>query len=212
MVDPVVLRAGLRSWLVEVESGGAAYALHRYLAALRDRGELPGVVDLVPGARTVLLDGDSRGVDRSHLLALLARWDGTDLDPMPGGRVVEIPVTYDGADLDEVAGLTGLSRQEIVEAHTAGELSVAFCGFSPGFAYMTGIPASLQVPRLPVPRTAVPAGAVALAEEYTGVYPRKSPGGWRIIGHTSLTIWDESLPDPALLTPGTRVRFTVEQP
>jgi 5-oxoprolinase (ATP-hydrolysing) subunit B len=95
---------------------------------------------------------------------------------------VEVPVPYDGEDLDDVAQLTGMSPREVVARHCAGEHIVAFCGFSPGFAYITGLDPALRVPRRPSPRTKVPAGAIALADQFTGVYPRTSPGGWRIIG------------------------------
>jgi KipI family sensor histidine kinase inhibitor len=212
LAEPLLLRAGRWSWLVEVGSGPAVAALHRHLARLRAGGELPGVVDLVPGARTVLLDCGSPALDRAALARLLDGWDRTKA-PTPGaGAVVRVPVRYDGADLAEVATLTGSTPDQVVAAHTGTELTVAFCGFSPGFAYLTGLPDWLRVPRRAEPRTAVPAGAVALAGEYSGVYPRPSPGGWQLIGRTALTLWDETLDEPALLTPGTRVRFTAESP
>lgn len=207
MTRPVLLRAGLRSWLVEVGTAADARSLHRHLAARRDQGALRGVDDLVPGARTVLIDGAATGPDRAAVLTLLADWDPTADPPERDGRLVEIPVRYDGADLDEVSRLTGLSRDEVVALHTGTELRVAFCGFSPGFAYLSGLPARLRVPRRATPRTAVPAGAVALADDYTSIYPRRSPGGWQLIGHSSVRLWDETRREPALLTPGTRVRF-----
>ena len=122
-------------------------------------------------------------------------------------RHIEIPVTYDGMDLAEVAKFTGLSQARIVELHASAEFTVAFCGFAPGFAYLTGLPAELHVPRLATPRTSVPAGSVAIAAEFAGVYPRTSPGGWRILGTTDVTLFDETQTPPALLTPGDRVRF-----
>ena len=126
---------------------------------------------------------------------------------MPG-RTVEIPVVYDGADLEAVAQLAGLSAEEVVERHTAAEYAVAFIGFAPGFAYLIGGDERLAVPRLPKPRERVPAGSVAIAGPYSGIYPRDSPGGWRLLGRTSLTLFDPERAAPALLATGDRVRFS----
>ena len=125
-------------------------------------------------------------------------------------EIVELPVLYEGPDLDDVARLTGLATNEIVSLHTAAEFTVAFTGFAPGFAYLTGLPDVLRVPRRDAPRTRVPAGAVALGGPYSGVYPRESPGGWQLIGRLAAwapALWDETRDSPALLRPGTRVRF-----
>jgi KipI family sensor histidine kinase inhibitor len=212
MTGPRVRIVGRSGWLVEVDSDREVAALHRYLTARRTDGELPGVLDLVPGARTVLLDGASpdRGdpLNRAALLALLRDWDPGAPVTGPPPRHVGIGVRYDGVDLADVARLTGRSEDAIVAAHTGTEMTVAFCGFSPGFAYISGLPAVLHVPRREDSRVAVPAGAVALAEGYTGIYPRRSPGGWRIIGHTPVEMWNTDRDPPALLTPGTVVRFT----
>ncbi|MFB9239478.1 allophanate hydrolase subunit 1 [Plantactinospora siamensis] len=208
MVNPVrVLPVGRWSWLLEVPTGPAAQALHRHLAARRSAGLLPGVLDLVPGARTVLLDAGPAGPDRAHLAALLDTWDGTAA-AVPPGPPIEIPVRYDGPDLAEVCRRTGLDRDGLIAAHTGADFTVAFCGFAPGFAYLTGTPAALHVPRRPTPRAVVPAGAVGLAGEYSAVYPTGSPGGWQLIGRTAMALWDETRPEPARLTPGVRVRFT----
>jgi allophanate hydrolase subunit 1 len=120
---------------------------------------------------------------------------------------VTVSVRYDGPDLEEVARLTGLAPAQIVERHTRGSHHVAFCGFAPGFAYIAGLDAGLRVPRRATPRTRVPAGAVAIADGFTGVYPRASPGGWHLIGHTDLVVFDLGRDPPALLAPGVRVRF-----
>ncbi len=204
-----VLPVGRTAILLEVGSSDDAQALYLHLERLRATGELRGVLDLVPGARTVLVDGDPE-------LPGLAWWDELRRTwrPPPARElatpVVEIPVWYDGPDLPEVARLTGLSIPEVIAAHTSVELRVAFCGFAPGFAYLTGLPDALRVPRRDTPRTAVPAGSVALAGGYTAVYPRRSPGGWRLIGRTAMRMWDPDREPPALLTPGTRVRFVPE--
>ncbi|KQT89664.1 hypothetical protein ASG49_15715 [Marmoricola sp. Leaf446] len=175
-------------------------------AAARARREAGLLVcdEVVPGAATVLLDGV---VDREAVLADLAAWADVELGAEQE-RAVELAVTYDGADLDEVARLTGLSTSEVVELHQGAELRVAFCGFAPGFAYLAGLPEVLHVPRRDEPRTRVPAGAVGLAGEFCGVYPRESPGGWQLLGTTRATLWDPTSAEPALLRPGTAVRFT----
>jgi KipI family sensor histidine kinase inhibitor len=193
-----LLPAGPAAWLIE--AGDQAMALYAHLTANRP----PEVVDVVPGERTVLVDGASRSV----VEALVETWDFSG-SVVADGSVVEIPVTYDGDDLTDVASLAGWTVAEVVAAHTQAELRVAFCGFAPGFAYLTGLPPQLHVPRLSTPRTAVPPGSVAIAAGFTAVYPRRSPGGWRIIGHTTVSLWNENASPPALLMPGATVRFTV---
>jgi len=197
-----ILPVGLTGWLVETDSAPEVYAY------LRERA-LPEVADLVPGARTVLLD--CAGLTEAALREVLAHRPtgpaSADSADSAAEGIVEIPVRYDGPDLDDVARWAGCSPDEVTALHTGAELRVAFCGFSPGFAYLTGLPPELHVPRLATPRTSVDAGSVALASGYTAVYPRRSPGGWSIIGHTSAVLWDERRIPPALLTPGTRVRF-----
>ncbi len=121
--------------------------------------------------------------------------------------MITIGVHYDGDDLDRVAELTGLSSEEVIMIHTGQLWTVAFCGFAPGFGYLAGEHDRLAVPRRPEPRTRVPTGSVALADTYCGVYPRATPGGWQLIGRTDATIWDLDQDPPALLRPGTRVRF-----
>ena len=160
--------------------------------------------DVVPGARTVLLDGLA---DVEAARAYLAAWTPSGGDEKHTARVVELPTTYDGEDLDDVARRWGMTRAEAVATHTGTEFVVAFVGFSPGFAYCTGLAPELAVPRLERPRPKVPAGSVGLAGEYAGVYPAASPGGWRLLGRTDAVLWDVTREAPALLTPGTRVRF-----
>ncbi|TYK46287.1 5-oxoprolinase subunit PxpB [Actinomadura decatromicini] len=196
-----VLRAGDAALLVETEDLATALRLN---AALRDEG-LPGVVDVVPGERTVLVVAD-QSADLDRLAARLPQLRlpadaADDADP------VEVPVVYDGEDLDEVARLTGLSSGEVVRRHSAASYTVAYLGFSPGFAYLTGLDPVLHVARRSSPRTSVPVGSVAIAGPYAAVYPSRSPGGWRLLGRTDLRLWDETRDPPSLLRPGTRVRF-----
>ena len=164
---------------------------------------LDGRADVVLGARTVLVRGDPR-----ECRDLVARSSPRDVDDI-AAPTVEIPVTYDGADLADVASLTGLTTADVVAAHTGTPWTVAFGGFAPGFSYLVGGDVRLRVPRRPTPRTVVPAGSVGLAAEFSGVYPRESPGGWQLIGRTDVVLWDVDGRPPALLAPGTRVRFVV---
>ncbi|MBX6766092.1 MAG: 5-oxoprolinase subunit PxpB [Actinomadura rubrobrunea] len=201
-----VRRAGDTALLVETDDLAAAHRLH---AAVRDAA-LPGVVDVVPGERTVLVVADPARCDLGRLAARL-----TDL-PLPasasgGAPPVEIPVVYDGADLEEVAELTGLSPEEVVRRHSESRYTVAYLGFSPGFGYLTGLDPALHVPRRESPRTAVPAGSVAIAGPYSAVYPSQSPGGWRLLGRSDLPLWDVRRDPPSLLQPGTHVRFVPKE-
>lgn len=181
---------------------------------LRD-ADLIGAVDIVPAARTVLikLDGPRyQGVARQQISKLRMAPESLERAAAPvGGKAdVVIDVVYDGADLDEVARLTGLSPHEVVAAHTQSPWRVGFEGFAPGFGYLVGGDERLHVPRRPEPRTKVPAGSVGLAGEFSGVYPRESPGGWQLIGHTSkdqARLWDVDRDPPALLVPGQWVQF-----
>jgi KipI family sensor histidine kinase inhibitor len=202
-----VLPVGPAALLAEV--GSTAEALALYAAARAAGAAATGpVTDLVPAARTVLFDGVT---DPGRLRRWLAE---VQLDPRgpEEGPLVEVPTTYDGPDLPEVAGHWGMTPAEVVAAHTAADLVVAFCGFAPGFAYLTGLPEHLAVPRRATPRSRVPAGSVALAGPFTGVYPTDSPGGWLLVGRTDLRLWDAAAEPPALLVPGTRVRFVAVGP
>ncbi|GGU33251.1 5-oxoprolinase subunit B family protein [Streptomyces coeruleorubidus] len=198
-----LLPTGQDSLLIDLDGPGEAQAWHAELLRRRAAGTLTPVREIVPGERTVLLYGVH---DLPGLQAELRRWSA----PSPvadSGELVEIPVRYDGADLGLVAELWGMSEDDVVRLHSGTEHRVAFSGFAPGFAYMTGLGEPYVVPRRAEPRTSVPAGSVALAGHYTGIYPRSSPGGWQLIGRTSVTLWDLERQPAALLVPGTRVRF-----
>ena len=170
--------------------------------------DVPGVADVIPAAETVLVVAEGHASVATLRAALLeTRPGGSTVPSSDDGDVVEIPVRYDGPDLADVAELTGLSARDVVAAHVDSVWRVAFGGFAPGFGYLVGGDPRLHVSRRSSARTAVPAGAVGLAGEYTGVYPRESPGGWQLIGTTDAPMWDLDRDPPALLRPGARVRF-----
>jgi KipI family sensor histidine kinase inhibitor len=200
-----VLDVGPLARLVEVAPGTAA----DWAAVLRE-DDIPGVVDIVPAARTVLV----RCADRSSAARVTSRLPHIEatmlrrVDRVEDDRaVVEIPVVYDGDDLDEVARAAGLEPDEVIARHVGSSFRVDFCGFAPGFAYLAGLDEALWLPRRSTPRTRVPAGSVAIASEYSAVYPGVSPGGWHLLGTTSTRVWDADRVPPALLQPGTTVRF-----
>ena len=170
---------------------------------------LSQVLDLVPAARTVLVhtvpDADITRLG-SVITEIAAATDpATTVTEEPGEVLIQ--VRYDGPDLDEVAALTGLSRAEVIARHTGTRWRAAFVGFAPGFAYLAGGDHGLDVPRRADSRTSVPAGSVALAGGYSAVYPQESPGGWQLIGSTDARLWSVDRDPPALIGPGTRVRF-----
>jgi KipI family sensor histidine kinase inhibitor len=184
-----------------------AEGLAARLAAAIVAERLSGVVDVVPGAGTVLVTTQPGALD---LPALAARLLALPLPPPAPAEdaLTEIPVVYDGPDLAEVARLTGLSAEEVVARHLAAEYTVGWLGFSPGFGYLTGLdPVLAAVPRLAEPRLRVPGGAVAIAGGLAAVYPASSPGGWRLLGRTPAVLWDPGRDPPAVLAPGMRVRF-----
>ncbi|MFH9350015.1 allophanate hydrolase subunit 1 [Kitasatospora sp. NPDC017646] len=202
-----VLRVGLDALLVELDDADETIAFHAELQRRRATSRIPAVAEVVPAERTVLLDGVA---DPEALAADLAGWRVPPLRAT-NEATVTVPVRYDGADVAEVATLWGVAEEEVARIHSATEFRVAFSGFAPGFGYLTGLPERYRVPRRAVPRPAVPAGAIAIAGPYTGVYPRSSPGGWQLIGHTDAVLWDPSREPAALFSPGTRVRFVIAE-
>jgi KipI family sensor histidine kinase inhibitor len=179
-------------------------AVHGLYAALRDNLPL-GVIDLVPAARTLLVVLHAHTADHAAVTATLQATQPIRI--AASDTIVEVPVLYDGEDLQEVARLASLSPNQVIQRHCAPEYVVGFCGFMPGFGYLLGLDPGLQLPRRPTPRIRVPPGAVAIAGEYTAVYPRSSPGGWHLLGHTDIALFDVERDPPALLAPTTRVRF-----
>jgi KipI family sensor histidine kinase inhibitor len=195
------------------------HRVHRLAAAIRfvtrDRA---GWSPPVPGAASVLVPVDplEPGVDAAiELLREVAAAEDAGRDialdaaRVPPGQI-EIPTRYggpDGPDLAAVAALHGLSEREVVELHASVDYEVQFLGFAPGFAYLGELPDAIATPRHATPRTRVPAGSVAIAARQTAVYPFASPGGWQIIGRTETRVWNLDASPPALLMPGTLVRF-----
>lgn len=202
--DLRVLDYGDHALLLECESTAEVLA---WAAAIRD-ADLLGVTDVVPASRTVMVKLDGARylpVTRQRIDKL--RVVPEDETAAPAEPDVVLDVVYDGADVNEVGRLTGLGAAGVVAAHTASPWRVAFGGFVPGFAYLVGGDPRLNVPRRDEPRTRVPAGSVALAGEFSGVYPRETPGGWQLIGRTDAALWDIARDDPALLSAGMTVQF-----
>lgn len=199
-----VLRpAGPRAILVEFDAPGPVRNFYAEARRRRADGRLAATVELVPAACTLLLDelDDQAAVARD-----LPTWrPAPSIAESP--REIEIPTVYDGPDLADVAAAWGVSVAEVPHIHAALVHEVAFIGFAPGFAYLTGLPDELRLPRRRSPRTRVPAGSVAAADLFTGVYPRESPGGWQLLGHTTTPMWDPAGDPPAVLAPGDLVRF-----
>jgi KipI family sensor histidine kinase inhibitor len=204
-----LLTCGEHAVLVEV--GGLDEVL-AFTHAVRHAVEagtagLADVVDVVPAATTVMIMVNDDALIMPVRQAV-ANLPVAALDDVPiSDEVVEIPVHYDGPDLEDVGRLTGLGGREVIAAHTGTDWRVAFCGFAPGFAYLSWGDSRLAVPRRREPRTSVPAGSVALAGEFSAIYPRSSPGGWQLIGRTDTDVFDISAEPPALLQPGAGVRF-----
>lgn len=207
---PNIVRAyGDRALLLEYDSIDAVLASNATLRA----AALPGVVDIVPGSLTILIEFGSTehvATGRRIVSEIPAPTVDTSRAPQSVGVDIVVDVVYNGSDLADVAELTGLGVADIIEAHTQTPWRVGFGGFAPGFAYLIGGDPRLHVPRRKEPRTRVPAGSVALAGEFSGIYPRDSPGGWQLIGHSDAPLWDIDRQQPALLMPGMWVQFRAQ--
>lgn len=199
-----VRTVGADALLLEVDDPAAWFT---ELCRRREAGEL-AAVEIVPGARTVLLDGLA---DPAGTAQAVRGWTPAAAT-VTTGPTVEIPVVFDGPDLADVAQRWQVTTDEVAQRLTAIAFHVAFCGFAPGFAYLAGLPEELAVPRLPTPRPRVAPGSVGLADTYAGIYPTASPGGWRLVGRTDVTLFDPNRTPPALLTPGTSVRLVAIPP
>ena len=201
----MISRFGESALLVELDDWRASQSL----AASVESAPLDGVIEIVPGLRSLLLELD-READAAAIRAAVEARVARASPIHPAGRERRIPVVYGGEhgpDLAEVAALCGLLPEEVVELHAATTVHVMFDGFAPGFAYLGELPEQLHVPRLATPRTRTPAGSVAVAGAMTGIYPAELPGGWRVIGATPVMLFDPARRPPAYLVPGGRVRF-----
>ncbi|MCS5733298.1 5-oxoprolinase subunit B family protein [Herbiconiux daphne] len=208
---------GASSANVPLGASAAAKPIDLYRAL---RATAPSwVTELVPAATTVLVVFDRASVGLTPLLAWIDRALSAPAAPSAVaasaaaalGSLVEIATRYDGADLATVAELAGLTVDGVIAAHSEQTWTADFIGFAPGFAYLSGENDLLAAPRRSTPRPVVPAGSVALAAGYCGIYPRESPGGWHLIGTTTASLWDARRTEPALLAPGTRVRFVPDE-
>ncbi|MFA7558601.1 MAG: 5-oxoprolinase/urea amidolyase family protein [Hydrogenophaga sp.] len=203
-----ILPAGDQAVLVELDDLRQTLALFQAW----QRSPLPGVEEIVPAARTLLVSFRPSAVGVAQVAGHAWRLYGTlarqaSGDSAPAGRLVELPVRYHGEDLEAVAELLGIGVPEVIERHTGSEYLAAFAGFAPGFVYLAGGHPSFQIPRRSTPRTRVPAGSVAVAGDFSAVYPADSPGGWQLLGVTPCRMWDLQRAEPALVQPGQRVRF-----
>ncbi|MGR6316484.1 allophanate hydrolase subunit 1 [Micromonospora soli] len=194
---------GAHALLLDCDDPDQVHAWRAELWRRRDTGELTAV-EIVPAATTVLVDGVP---DPAAAAARIAGWTPRAGAVGATAAKVEVPTVYDGADLPAVAEHWGVDVPAVVDRLRRTEFRVAFCGFAPGFAYLTGLPVELAVPRLATPRSRVPAGSVALAGPYAGIYPTASPGGWLLVGRTDLVLFDVHADPPARLIPGTRIRL-----
>ncbi|HXF81265.1 MAG TPA: 5-oxoprolinase subunit PxpB, partial [bacterium] len=207
-----VLPLGERGLLIEI-GDVLDPAINAQVRALAHRlAGMPGVEEVVPALRSVLVVVDPLAADPGLIAekaeAALPALRGAVAE---GGRRVEVPVLYGGEagpDLEEVAAAAGLSVAQAARMHAEGEYTVYMLGFRPGFPYLGVLPEPLRVPRLASPRARVPAGSIGVADALSGIYPLTSPGGWRLIGRTPLSIYDPTAADPILLRPGDRVRFS----
>lgn len=202
-------RAGERAIVLDSGAPADAAAAIRELARIRD----VSLVDVVPGAETVLVVGRDCAAVTAFLKVLpeLAGGAATVSGPAGEDTVVEVQVRYDGPDLRTVAEATGLELREVIRRHSDVTYQAAFTGFAPGFAYLTGLDPTLKLPRRSNPRPKVPPGSVAIADAYSAVYPRSSPGGWHLLATTDALMFDPARKPPALISPGAYVRFVAER-
>ncbi len=211
MTARVIRQYGATAWLMECDPddvpGLVIAADQATIRAEPIRGAtIRGVVDVVPGAASLLVRFDPTIGDA----ATVANWMRALIPAAVSAgmaQMIQLDVVYDGSDLGQVAALCDMSIDDVIDRHVSADYVVAFCGFTPGFAYLTGLDPTLHLPRLATPRHAVPAGSVAIAAQYSAVYPRSSPGGWHLVGSCDAVLFDPDHTPPALLTPGTHVKF-----
>ena len=209
IATPVVVPFGPDAFMIDTVGRRTDVVADRWRAALAGRD-----MDVVPAAETVLVRcgyEDRLTASDREMLVHYAR-EVAPGDEIHTGRTVTVPVVYDGNDLADVARRCAMSVDAVVAVHTSAEFRAAFCGFAPGFAYLVGLPPALHLPRRDTPRTVVPAGSVAIAAEYSAIYPRSSPGGWHLLGRTDCALFDVDRDPPAMVKPGDTVRFVHATP
>jgi KipI family sensor histidine kinase inhibitor len=210
MTQAVIQALGESALILNTGASATLECQQRLWAIAAKASQWPHVRDVVPGMNNLTILFDPLAADSQQLAdKLQSAWDAASIS-QKAGRKIEIPVTYggdSGPDLEEVARHTGLSPAEIVKRHTAAEYIVYFIGFQPGFPYLGGLDPRLATPRRGEPRLVVPAGSVGIGGSQTGIYPAASPGGWQLIGHSELRLFDPGANPPTLLQPGDRVRF-----
>jgi len=208
--EPRLHPLGDAALLCELPAPATLDAQRKIWALGAQAAKWPGVLELLPGMNNLTLSFDPAQIERAALEdKVRAIWPRLSAGAL-AGREIEIPVTYggeDGPDLEHVAKHCGLTPHEVVRRHSQAQYVVYFLGFLPGFAFMGGLPAELATPRRSEPRVAVPARSVGIGGEQTGIYPLVSPGGWQLIGRTTLELFDPQAESPTLLRPGDRVRF-----
>ncbi|WP_207003420.1 5-oxoprolinase subunit PxpB [Trinickia mobilis] len=212
MSQPRIYPFGDTALVCETPPPATLDCQRRIWAAAEAARRWPHVLEVVPGMNNLTIVFDPLAADSETLAAELAAAMEREPDAAVAGREVEVPVQYGGEfgpDLLAVAEHTGLTPDEVVERHAAGDYVVFFLGFQPGFAYLGGLADALHTPRRAAPRLEVPAGSVGIGGAQTGIYPAAAPGGWQLIGRTSLPLFDPARTPPTLLQPGDRVRFTV---
>lgn len=213
MTPPRLHSLGDAALVCELPAPATLVQQQQIWALAREARQWPAVQEVLPGMNNLTLLFDPLQVDAAELeIQVLAAWPQLDAAAIEG-RTIEIPVAYGGEhgpDLGDVAAHTGLTPAEVVRRHSAGEYVVYLLGFLPGFAFMGGLAPELATPRRTEPRVAVPARSVGIGGAQTGIYPVVSPGGWQLIGRTSLALFDPSAEEPTLLRAGDRVRFVVE--
>lgn len=196
---------GQEATIIDQLRPGLAATLRQEVLDASEKNRLR-CIDVIPAASSLVVTHEARVSDEMRrVLSRLGEREASSV--LAEATLVELPVRYDGEDLDEVARACSLSVEQVISLHSGADYEVSFCGFAPGFAYLLGLPHALHLPRRASPRTRVPAGSVAIAARYSAVYPRESPGGWHLLGSTTVTLWDIAREQPALLQSGTRVRF-----
>ena len=184
----------------------------RFATDALNGAKIAGVLDLVPTYRSILVNFDPLVVPASRIMDFAAKalQNRREDSSSSGGEVVEIPVLYGGEmgpDMDFICGHTKLDKDEVIRRHSSVEYLVYMLGFTPGFAYLGGMPKELATPRLAKPRAVIPAGSVGIAAGQTGIYPVESPGGWQLLGRTPLRVFNYARKDPFLVSAGDYLRF-----